>query len=517
MKKSGKRTAIFIFALIFLMEFSFGFYLSYIYGFMSGDALSRVSNAFYVLYSRFPALANIGFVWNPLPSIMELFLLLFQPWIPALASDGLAAVLLTSLFSALSAAMLVKAGLRFGLNLQLSLVLALLYAFNPYIFYYGANGLTEVIFIYFLQLIVIQFLLWMDKADIRPMIFIAFALAAAFWTRYEAIPFGVAISLAVGIVIFKMRDEQKTWRERWGTAEGIWIVLITPVIYSGFLWLFFNYTIMGNAFYFLTSSYSNLGQAELIKDSQAFAKLIGHPWLAIKVVADKVGYFCLPLGVIALIRMVERRIFRWDFLILLLLVFSIPSLQLLLLIKGASAAWIRYYMYPLPLAMAYLPYEISRMKFRKIGISLLIVSLIVTMGIMLKVMNNPNVASDEYEAFHQSKLYEEQAVKREVARYISQNMSQNQHILTDSFSSFSIIMSSKHPKSFIITSDHDFQAALKDPVGQGVDFILIPIPNAVLKLDAVNQLYPNLYEHGASWTTLYKDFGGYWKLYKINR
>src|SRR3954469_15365368 len=35
-----------------------------------GDALSRVANAQYVLSSRDPHLASIGFVWNPLPSLV---------------------------------------------------------------------------------------------------------------------------------------------------------------------------------------------------------------------------------------------------------------------------------------------------------------------------------------------------------------------------------------------------------------------------------------------------------------
>ena len=38
----------------------------------SGDAWSRITNAYYVLYSRDPHLAAIGFIWNPLPSLMAI-------------------------------------------------------------------------------------------------------------------------------------------------------------------------------------------------------------------------------------------------------------------------------------------------------------------------------------------------------------------------------------------------------------------------------------------------------------
>src|SRR5690349_4617983 len=39
------------------------------------DSLSRTANAFYVLFSRDPHLAAVGFVWNPLPSLIQLPLL----------------------------------------------------------------------------------------------------------------------------------------------------------------------------------------------------------------------------------------------------------------------------------------------------------------------------------------------------------------------------------------------------------------------------------------------------------
>lgn len=215
---------------------------------MSGDASSRVANAFYVLYSREPSLANIGFVWNPLPSFIEMILLVFYPLFPALASEGLAAVIVSSLFAALTVALLVKAGKQFGLNKWLSIIFALLYAFNPYIFYYGANGLTEVIFIYFINIAVIQMLLWMHKDGARPLVIAAIAIAFAFWTRYETVFFGAA--LAVAVLIWIMQTKKELMKERLQQVEGTWILLLTPVAFSGLLWIFFNYTIMGMDFTF---------------------------------------------------------------------------------------------------------------------------------------------------------------------------------------------------------------------------------------------------------------------------
>ncbi|MCR8643476.1 glycosyltransferase family 39 protein [Paenibacillus sp. N1-5-1-14] len=514
MEITQRRPIYSIFIIILVLELAVGYYLTSIYGFMSGDASSRVANAFYVLYSREPNLANIGFVWNPLPSLMEIIPLLFYPLFPKLASDGLAAVIVSSIFAALTAALIVKAGLQFGLNKWLSITIALLYALNPYIFYYGANGLTEVIFIYFINMAVIQILLWMQYDHAKPLIISAFALAFAFWTRYETVFFGSAVAFVVLIWIIK--NSKDTLKDKWHQVEGTWTVLLSPVVFSGLLWIFFNYTIMGDGLYFLTSDYGNLGQAKLLMEDEKFTILVGNIMPTLAFVMERLWYFCIPLLIIIVIRIIERRIIRWDFLVLFLLAISIPSMQIILLLKGGTAAWIRYYMYAFPIITIWLPYEISQMRFKKTGSTLLILGMSASIVIMGLMMNNPRIASDEYEAFRYNKLFTEQEMGKQATAYINNYLS-DKIILTDSFSSFRIIMSSNHPKNFVVTSNRDFTKWLEKPTEHPVDYILLPNPQAVLTLDRVNQTYPTLYNWGADWASLDKEFKGYWKLYKVNK
>lgn len=513
MATTWKRPIYGIFIVVLLLEFAVGYYLTAIYGFMSGDASSRVANAFYVLYSREPSLANIGFIWNPLPSFMEMILLVFYPIFPGLATYGIAAVIISSLFAALTAALLVKAGMQFGLNKWLSIIFAILYACNPYIFYYGANGLTEVIFIYFINLAVIQLLLWMRNDGSRSLVIAALALAFAFWTRYETVFFGAA--LAIAVLVWIIQNKRDPMKERIQQVEGTWTVLLTPVVFSGLLWIFFNYTIMGDGLYFLTSDYGNLGQAVLLMEDDKFTSLVGNPIATLLFVGERLWYFCIPLMIIVVIRIFERRLFRWDFLMLLILATSIPFMQVVLLLKGGTAAWIRYYMYAFPIVAIWIPYEISVMKFRKTGSTLLIIGMLVSTVVMGIMMNNPEIASDEYEAFRKNKLFAEQKAGAEATAFINENLS-DELILTDSFSSFRIIMGSDSPKNFVITSDHDFVDSLDQPAENNIDYILLPNPQAVLSLDSVNQKYPHLYEQGAEWATLYKEFNGYWRIYKVN-
>lgn len=199
---SNKLIAWILFLFITIAAFAVGFYISYNLGYMHSDSVSRVANAFYVLYSRDPHLAAIGFVWTPLPSLMDLVVLLLYPLFPTLASHALAAIVVSSLFSGLAAMLLYKTGIRYGLPKWLILSIVILYSLNPFIFLFGVNGLSDSPYLYFLLYAMINFTHWMEERDSTNLIKAGFALALAFWTRYEAIPVGVALAFAVFIIIW---------------------------------------------------------------------------------------------------------------------------------------------------------------------------------------------------------------------------------------------------------------------------------------------------------------------------
>src|SRR5262245_9211017 len=61
------------------------------------DASSRLANAYYVLFSRDPHLAAVGFVWNPLPSLMLLPVLPLKALVPAFTQEALLAPLTSAM------------------------------------------------------------------------------------------------------------------------------------------------------------------------------------------------------------------------------------------------------------------------------------------------------------------------------------------------------------------------------------------------------------------------------------
>ena len=63
-----------IFGISLVLNLVLAYFLFFVWHIGNSDALSRTANAYYVLYSRDPHLAAIGFVWPPLSSIFLIHL-----------------------------------------------------------------------------------------------------------------------------------------------------------------------------------------------------------------------------------------------------------------------------------------------------------------------------------------------------------------------------------------------------------------------------------------------------------
>lgn len=511
-----------LFAVVFGLEFAFGFYYAYMLDYTHSDAMSRVANAFYVLYSRDPHLAAIGFVWNPLPSLMQLPLLLAYPLFPELASFGLAGIVMSSSFAAGTAVLLASEGLHYRLGRLASLLLALLYSLNPFVFLFGSNGLSDAPFNFFTMCTVMAFARWLHDEKSSSLVVAGMTLSMAFWTRYEAVPFGAALFaaiLATTLLIHRRSAlkplEQRNWAYQRARGEATLVLLMTPVIYSGLLWIMWNYVIMDNPLYFLNSEYSNMAQSGMLMEDEDYVRILSSPWLSLVLVLKKTAFFAIPLGAIMIIRLLSDRLFRWDMLILILMFISIPTLQYLLLLRGSTFAWFRYFMYGFPITVAWLPYELSQVKGKKTAWTILSLSLLASAVLLTYAMLREDIAPDEYGYITMTGQFDDQRLVGEIARYMNEQLS-DAVVMMDSSTSFRIILKSIHPERYVITSDRIFHAALDDPQSYGIEYILTLNPTLATSGSAIHSKYPGLYEDGARWLELYKEFGpNDWRLYKV--
>jgi hypothetical protein len=163
-----------------------------------GDAWSRVANAYYVLYSRDPHLAAIGFVWNPLPSLAVIPLLPLKTVWPDMVATGFAGSIISALCMAAAVWEIHGIAADWHVRRSARLLVTLLFAFNPMTLYYGANGMSEAMFIVTLVVVVRYLARWAATGQTLPLVVAGLGLAAAYMTRYEAV---VAAAGALGVVV----------------------------------------------------------------------------------------------------------------------------------------------------------------------------------------------------------------------------------------------------------------------------------------------------------------------------
>ena len=109
--------------------------------------------------------------------------------------------------------------------------------------------------------------------------------------------------------------------------------------------------------------------------------------------------------------------------------------------------------------------------------------------------------------------------ERSVAAYLDSLHLPPGSIVTDTAYAYSIVLASRYPKQFVITSDRDFPYAVEDPTGHHVQYMLVPSPG-LGPADALQHQWPGLYENGSRVGTLVKEwkgaFYGDWRLYRVH-
>lgn len=519
MGSKHKAATVTLFATLFLAELAWGTYVAHIRNVISGDAISRVANAFYVLYSRDPHLGAIGFVWNPLPSMLELIPLLLWRWIPALAGSGLAAVVVSAAFTAGAAAMIYHCLRIKSLPVPFALAAVLFFACNPFVFVYGSNGMSEMMFSFFLVWCVVALTQWLSEHDTSHLGQVGIALAGAFWMRYEAVAFGVAAAAVIALSLYTKRRPRGSAGSA-GHLQSALIIALTPPVFSGLIWILLNYLIMNDPLYFMRSGYSNTAFVQDLSDD--LLRLRGNVLLIIPYVLRMSMYFILPLLTVLLVRALTGRLWRKDTVYVLLLTASIPLMQSAMLYQGSSYGWLRFFVYPMIIAAAWLPYEWSQLRTApkpKLHMAILCAGLLFA-SFVWNDMNDLSVAPEEYGSFHldSNGSVNEMLLAKRVAAFIDDDEGissrEGELVLADSFSSFHILVNSLDPKQYVITNDRNFREALLSPRTHGIGYILVSKMEGAT-LQVIHEQYPELFHNGYAWTELTQDFEGEFRLYRI--
>ena len=510
-----------------------------------GDAWSRVANAYYVLFSRDPHLAAIGFVWNPLPSLAVIPLLPLKLLWPDLVATGFAGSIVSALCMAAAVWEVHGIALDWHVRRSARLLVTILFAFNPMIVYYGANGMSEAMFFVTLVVSVRYLARWAAHPGTASLVVAGFGLAAGYLTRYEA---AVAAVAATGVVVLisavgKPGDVRERIAE--GLADGA--VLAVPFVTVFVAWAVASWLIVGDPFQQFTSVYGVVSQLAVAQSSVAQATGQGtssaYLWIARQLIGLEPGLFLL--GVLGLAVTFRG---RWALpLPAVSILGGVVAFAMFGFLTGRTLGWLRYLITEIPLAsilaLAVLApnpagarnpgWTLVKTAASKViglaAIALVAVAVPIGTATMLDPGQNPQYGGEAFQLrpilFPQQKLAAitptgQFDVGRQAATFIDAMNLKNGSVLVDGAMGFPIILESRNPTQFVTTPDRDFQEALLDPVSFHVKYLLVPESVGYQSLDAINRAYPGIYDNGAGVGRLVRQFsagGNRWRLYEVSQ
>jgi hypothetical protein len=530
-----------------------------------GDAWSRVANAYYVMFSRDPHLAAIGFVWNPLPSIAVLPLLPLKLLWPDIVATGFAGSIVSAACMAAAVWQVHAMAEDWRVGRWAGLAVTLLFALNPMILYYGANGMSEAMFILTMLICVRYLTRWAADGGVVPLAIAGVAMAAAYLTRYEAAAAAAGGLLAVLILSALRHSGSSRDRLEEGLADGV--VFAAPFVTVFIGWAVASWLIVHDPFEQFTSVYGVVSQLNVAQSSVAQATGQGTSGAYAFVLRQLLGLEpgILVLGVLGLgVTARGRRALTMPSVAVLGAVVVLAALDFL---TGRTLGWLRYSIAVIPLAsllaLAVLapdpnpkrrplsapsrwslpsrlapailwrpgPRAMTWLRRAVAAAALAAVALAVPVGAatMLDPSQNPPYGGEAFqlrpvlfpnEPVGQYSPTGQYDVGRQASQYLDGLRLGGGQVLVDGAMGFPMILESRNPGQFIITSDRDFQQALLDPVSFGVKYLLVPEDIGYQSLDAINRAYPGIYEHGAAVApTLVAQFGAggnNWRLYRVS-
>ncbi len=495
------------------------------------DAFSRMANGFYIIYSRDPHLAAVGFVWDPLTSFADMVLLLGNHVWPALAHNNMAGSLVSALAMAGGVYQLCAALREWGVSRTPRLVLTAFFALNPMILYYGGNGMSEGLFLFTLLASTRYLLRWMRNGDLRSLAYSAVALGFCYLTRNEAALAALLGGMAVGAVSYWRAGGRRPSRIR--TAASDLLIFGLPAFIAAVGWAIVSYVITGELFAQIQSIYGSAAQEKLLSHKTLHGRVI-YEFHALAAFAP-----LLPILLIAAVAVAFRR--RDPRMLAPLTVLGgALGFDMVSYMGNGIQNYLRYWIVAFPLGVLLLgclvaavqtPRSVqadalgqsrsSRFGLRVLGLlaalCLVLVVMIPTTAATESAMFNPGIGVEEYQQL--AYIFKAHPTAGDVAypnayprslalaRYLDNLHLPNGDVVVDNSVGCMpmIIVTSSQPKLFVIPNDRDYQRILADPITFHSRFIMEANP-ASFPNTAMNLQYPSLWSSGAGFTKMVHQF-----------
>ena len=551
--RSNRRLKVAVFVVATVVYLGVGYWLQVQHGFIMGDALSRVFAAQSVLFSRDPHLAAIGFIFTPLTAMVQLPAILVSPlWAP-MTERAFSGTIMSSIFMAGAVIQILGIGTDRGLPKWYSLTIAILFAANPMIVFYGSNGMSEGPFIFFLAWAVRRLIMWMADDDVHHLVAAGgIAMGLAYLTRYDAVVGIAAAGCVVGLTTYlRARPPPRLRRAL------LDLLLVSGPGFAAFVgWAAASWLITGQAFAQFSSQYGNA--AILAQTGSTAPGLTGGFTFALICIL-LLAPTLVPIAVWAVIA--RLRWHNWQALVVPLALYgAVLGFQAFSYATGSTFGFLRFFIVAVPfaatLALLAVPDGVSmpgkrRGRYapaapqpmlitarRRWAFATGVLAFAVAVPVTAWGMSQPKYAPQEYalgavlspqpDSVTERKAIEHRiaasfSTERDIAAFLDRLNLPDSSVLTDTVYGFAIVAASPRPKTYVVPSDPDFVALLNDPVSSNIQYMLVVPPTGRGTSDALNQRYPTLYETGADIATLALevpnngDSQPTWRLYRVNK
>ncbi|MGE2733565.1 glycosyltransferase family 39 protein [Mycolicibacterium vaccae] len=505
------------FGTLSVLYFGVGALLILRYNLFDPDAPSRVANAGYVFLSRDPHLSAIGFVWNPLPSLVQIPVLALADWWPELKTHGLAAAVQSALFMAGAAVMVRGIATDRGVRPVWRRVAMICFALQPMIVVYGASGMSEAAEIFCIVWCVRHLLRWVRTRREGDLALAGLALGVGYLARYEVVVAGVGAALVVAAVVLHASRDRRGW-----TSAALLVLIVTfPLLTAFVAWAVTGWVVTGELFATLSSKYGNGHQVEAaIQKAGPQTRAASDDWVVISArIFGMQPFVGVATAAAVGIAVVRRRI---DALVPLAVFGPVLAFAAWGQYTSTTFGWFRFYLLAIPMVVCmalacWAPHgdraePRADTMTRRFGALLLSVSVLIGFPVTIRATMDDRIGNQQLqfglvqlndpERYPPGELWYRRLMvdDRQLAAFFDRRNLPPGAVLMDTFNTWGIWLASDNPKQFLITSDYDFTAALNRPWAFGVEYVVATSPS-LGDSDAVSQRYPTMWADGAGFAT----------------
>jgi hypothetical protein len=501
---------------------------------LPGDSLARVANASSAVFSRDPHPEAIGFVWSPFPSLLEVPLVWLSHLWPALLNRGMAGVIISSLAMAgmVATVRAWMADLGLGVVVRWSLVVAV--ALHPFTVLYGANGMSEAGMVCFLVIAARRFALWLEDDRVGDLVAAGLALSLAYLFRYEVAASAIAFAVAIGWI---------SWRRSHGPAPdrarraGLRIVVgALPAFFTIALWAFVSWAVVGEPFAQFSSKYGNGQNSSAVKAAAQGISVSQFSGAARVVLYVKQ---LLVFGTPALVAVAVLIFFGTNIAnraTAAIVMLGAPlGFQLVTAVGGSTLAWARSTIAAVPLGILLAGVVAARVPTTRSGVrvvgAITVGVCVLCVGLAVTTTRNGSLQSSEERTelaavpgpYHVAVPASTTPilVGQRIAQDIDALGPRRGQILTDSSTTFTVVLNAKDQRDYVIPADRDDERIVADPPRFGVRYVLVAQPSSAY--DGVAAAWPGIFNGGAGLGHLVDEWGTpahpatHYRLYELYR